>query len=338
MKKILGGILIALSLTYAPVLAADQPQSEKVAETSKSSGIQWSGDIAIKYERDTMEGEDNTDGLIYTLRLNGEKELFHGFSLYTRLGAQYATAPEQSDFNTVAYETDKKGVVAIDLFGLKYHKGAFDYKLGRQDVTIGKTALLYSRSDSNIGVRNFVDGLSFAGTSGKASLNGIFAQEDNDGGNDNRLAAIHGGYNFNKTWNMGVTIGRYINETDDGKNSTHLAVDGTYTIGKHTITAEFAKSNLDGDNKAYAITWEYAFNDKTSAYVKAFRVEPNADMGGQSDFDTNNRGYHYGVIHKFTKDDTVEIKYENQKTLRDDSDHVAGSHNTEVEINLTHSF
>ena len=113
------------------------------------------------------------------------------------------------------------------------------------------------------------------------------AQEDNERAVDNHLYAIHGTYDVNKRMQVGATLGRYVYADDSGQNTTNGAVDAAYKFKKSTFTSELAKSNADKDNKAYAVTWNYAFNDKTAVYVTAFRVEPYADMGQQSDFDNN---------------------------------------------------
>lgn len=350
MKKIMMGTVISLGILCAPVFATDNEAIAAAAVLPTDVGIAgaeekktpeeltWSGDVSIKYERDTMENSPAIDGLMYSFRLNAEKQLSHGFSLYARLGAQYATQPSLGDFNTDAYDVNKKGVIAIDMFGLTYKKGDFSYKLGRQDLTIGATALLYSRSDTNIGIRNFVDGLTVEGNMRNIALTGVAAQEDNDGAADNHLYAIHGTYDVNKRMQVGATLGRYVYADDSGQNTTNGAVDAAYKFKKSTFTAELAKSNADKDNKAYAVTWNYAFNDKTAVYVTAFRVEPYADMGQQSDFDNNNRGFYYGITHQLTKNDSVEVVYKDQKTLRDADDTAGGSHNTKIEATITHSF
>jgi len=61
-------------------------------------------------------------------------------------------------------------------------------------------------------------------------------------------------------------------------------------------------------------------------------------MGQQSDFDNNNRGFYYGITHQLTKNDSVEVVYKDQKTLRDAEDAPSGSHNTKIEATLTHAF
>ncbi len=330
MKKIVPALLVGLSMCMAPTAFADP--------------IQLSGDISVKYEKDTFDGEHDVSGTMSTFRLMAEKDLGAGWSLYARFGAQHANQPGLADYlaDGSVYPEDRKTVGTLDLFGLNYKSGNMTYKMGRQDLTIGTTALLYSRSDSNIGKHNFVDGISAAGKMGIMDVTAVIAQEDNAGSEDNKLCAVRTGYSPNESVNYGITLGRYTYKhktslDDDGNvvnnvDTNNIAVDGTYKFGRNTLTAELAKSNSNNDNKAYAATWNYGFNDKTAVYITGFRVESHADMGQQSDFDNDNRGIYYGVTHQLNKADSLEVVYKQQKTIS------GGEDNSKLEATFTHSF
>ncbi|MEN6414571.1 MAG: hypothetical protein ABFC84_17675, partial [Veillonellales bacterium] len=235
-----------------------------------------------------------------------------------------------ADYNTAAYRDGKKSVIGLDQFGLTYTRDHMVYKIGRQDATVGTTALLYSRSDSNVGKHYFVDGISASGKIGAMDISALLAQEDNAGPDNNRIYAIRTGYSPRDDFNFGLTLGRY--HYDGGENTNHWAVDGTRSFGKHSLTAEYAKSNSSNENKAYAATWNYNCDAKTALYITGFRVETNGDMGQQSDFDNDNRGVYYGVTHQFSDADGVELTYKQQKTIS------GGQDNTKFEATFTHSF
>lgn len=290
--------------------------------------VKITGEVSVKYEKDT---NPDLSGAVSTLKLKGEADLGKGWSLYGRLGIQNATKPDQSDFNLDAYGSDKKSVISFDQFGLNYQGGGLTYKIGRQDATVGTTALLYSRPDSNIGKKNFVDGVSITGKSGVMDISALLAREDNVAGTpDNKIYAFRAGYNPAENVNWGVTLGRY--QDSDNSSTNHWAVDGTYTFGKSSLTGEYTNSNRDAANKAYAMTWNYDFDGKTSAYITGFRVETNADMGGQSDFDNDNRGIHYGLTYKLTDTANLDFVYKDQKSISD------GQKNTAFEAAITYSF
>lgn len=318
MKKTIAIVLTGVSLSMSSMAFAAEP-------------VKLSGDFSVKYERDTARGDSTTSGTMHTFKLMSETDLGDGWSLYARLGAQYATQPTLSDYNVDnVYGVDRNWVAALDQFGLNYKGGNIIYKLGRQDVTVGTTALLYSRADSNIGKRTFVDGLTAAGTMGIVDLAAVIAQEDNAGSKDNKIYAIRTGFNPSQNLNWGFTLGRY-QDSDDG-STNHWAVDGTYKFGKNSWTAEYTKSSSSIDDIAYAANWNYGFDDKTAVYITGFRVETNGDMGKQSDFDNDNKGIYYGVNYKLSDADGVEVVYKDQKVIS------SGQKNTKFEATFTHSF
>ncbi len=319
MKKSIALMLISLSLFAAPVTFAAEP-------------IKLSGDVSIQYERDTAKGDPTLSGTMSTLTLNAESELGNGWSLYTRLGAEYTTQPSLSDnnFNPDAYGPGRKSIATLDQWGVTHKIDNMVYKLGRQDVTIGTTALLYSRSNTNVGKNNFVDGLTASGTAGIVDLSAVIVQEDNPGSQDNKIYALRTGFNPTDRLNWGFTLGRY--QDSENGSTNHWAVDGTYKLDKTSLTGEYTKSSSDVDNKAYATTLNYGFNDKTAVYLTGFRVEANGDMGKQSDFDNDNKGIYYGATYKLNDADGLEVIYKNQKFIS------TGQKNTKLEATFTHSF
>jgi hypothetical protein len=302
--------------------------------TAAFAEVKFSGDISVKYEKDTEDGSDDLSGNISTLKVLAEADLGSNWSFYTRLGAQHVSKVGLGDFiDSGAYDPDKKSVVSLDQFGFVHTGKDFTYKIGRQDVAVGTTALLYSRADSNIGKHNFVDGITASGKSGILDLSAVVAKEDNISGiGDNRIYAVRAGYSPIENLNWGVTLGRFQSKDSGLESTNHWAIDGTYTLGKSSLTAEYTKSNSDSDNKAYATTLGYDFDGKNAVSVTAFRVEPFGDMGGQSDFDNNNRGIHYGVTHQFDDTTGLEIVYKDQKYID------TKVKNTALEATVTYAF
>ncbi|WIW70019.1 porin [Anaerosinus gibii] len=302
MKKIMSMMVAGVIMTTIPVYAAP---------------LEVTGDASIKYQRDTAEGEDTISGTITSIKLMGEIELGSNWSLYGRLGAQTTTNPLLADYNISpeVYGENKKTVATLDQFGFNYQSDELALKIGRQDITIGKTALLYSRPDSNIGKKAFVDGISFAQENESFELSGVIAREDNsDNESKNKIYAMRAGYSPSEDFSYGVTLGRYQGDA----STNHWAADVTYTYGKSSLTAEFAKSNSDSDNKAYAIALNYEFDDKNDISITGFRVEEFASMGQQSDFDFDNRGIHYSLTHKLNDNANVNLVYKDQKTISED--------------------
>ncbi len=318
MKKTVAVMVAGMIMATAPVALA--------------APVKLSGDVAVKYQRDTADGDPATSGSIYTLKLLGEAGLGGGWSLYARLGAQSVTNPLLADFNIApeVYGENKKSVVALDQFGLNYKTDKLTYKLGRQDVAVGVTTLLYHRPDTNIGKKVFVDGLTVAGAVGAVDIAALAAQEDNAAGSyKSKIYALRTGFKPTESFNWGVTLGRFQGETE---STNHWAVDGTYKFGKSSLTAEYTKASSNIANKAYAIVLGYDFDDKTSASITGFRVEEFGSMGGQSEYDANNRGIHYAINRKLSDNAGLELVFKDQKTIS------GGQKNTSFEATVSYSF
>lgn len=312
MKKIIPVMLIGLSISLSPVALADP--------------VQFTGDITVKYEKDTADASPNVSGTMSTIRLNAEKNIGNNWSMYARLGAQNATRTELADYNPDAYH-NKKSAVALDQFGFIYKNDKFTYKLGRQAAAVRADELLYKHD--NIGRTKFVDGLSVSGTIGAMDVFALLAQEDNVGSQDNKISAIRTGYSSTENLNWGVTLRRFQDQSQNDAN--HWEIDGTYKFGKNSLTAEYTSSS-DADSKAYAANWNYAFDNKNSAYITGFSVQPNSYMVNQGEFDIDNRGLYYGIVHQLNGVDAIEVVYKDQRTIS------SGQKNTKFETTFTHTF
>jgi len=314
-KSVITIIVLGLLLTMASVAVA--------------APVEISGDVSVKYEVDTADNTPTESGMMYTFTLKGEKKIGKGLSHYGRLGVQYASNPLVGDYDLPTHQ-DVKAVAAIDQFGMVYKSNKLVYKLGRQDIAVGVTTLLYNRPETKIGTNVFVDGLSVNGSIGLIDVAAVVARENNIWLPNNSLYAIRAGYNLSKNTNLGFTLGQY--QYYNAETTNHWAIDGTIAFEKNRLTAEYTQSNNSQENKAYAITWNYKFNHKTALYVTNFRVEANGDMGKQSEFDNNNRGFYYGITHAFNDKMSLEMVYKEQVFLADNTK------NTKVEVTLINTF
>lgn len=314
-KKLIAVLVSGMIFATVPALAAP---------------LEISGNVTIKYEADSAANMPTQAGTMYTLTLRGEQKLSPNFSVFARLGAQYATNPVLADFDQTTYFDSTKAVVAIDQYGFIYKPGSWTLTLGRQEAIIGTTALLYQRHAENIGKNAFVEGLSVNGKIGAVEVSAIAARENNLWLANNSLYAIRGGVDLAKNLAAGLTLARY--KYYGGDASNHWALDTTAKFGKSTFIAEYTQSSLAADNSAYALTWNYDFNGKTALYVTKFRVGANGDMGGQGEFDNNNRGFYYGLMHAFNDRLSLEVVYKDQVLMSD------SSKNSKWEVFLRNSF
>lgn len=315
MKKLAATLVAGFLLSTAPVTFAEP--------------LAISGTATVKYQ--SVTADDVTEsGTMTTVTIRGEQPLGKQWSVYARLAAQYATNPLLSDYNLDVHGADTKFVAQIDQFGILFKPGDFSFNLGRQEAIVGKTELLYKRSSDNVGYGKFVDGLSFEGKSGKLEMSGIAARENNIGMSNNDLFALRAGYNFTDNLNAGVTWGKY--QVYEGDTTNHWAVDASRKWGKLDFTGEYGQSSVDVDNKAYALSLTYSFDEKTALNITNFRMEQNAAMGGQSEFDADNRGFYYGVTHALNDKWSLEATFKDQMTLS------TGQKNSKLELWVKHGF
>lgn len=301
MKQILVTVIVGLILSNTSVgLAAP---------------LAISGQTILKHQITHTDEPSNETGTMYTFTLRGEQPLNKTTSLFARFAAQYASNRQLADYDFTLNGEERKLVAQIDQYGLLYQTDKRRFLLGRQEAIIGKTALLYSRSETNVGYGKFVDGLSGSVTVNRFEFSGLAARENNLVLANNSLYSLRAGYNFEKTANAGITWGRY--QPHDADSSQHWALDATFTTGKISWFGEYTFSSASDANKAFVVGFNYDFDGKTALYVKNFRVEANGDMGGQSDFDNNNRGFHYGLTHAFNDKLSLEIIYKDQCSLDD---------------------
>ncbi len=312
---------ISAVLAAALLLSTSDPV---FAESFKISGT-----ATVKFEADTADGKTES-GTMTTFTIRGEQVIGKNLSLYARLAAQYASNPNFADYDTGIHGADTKFVTQFDQFGLLFKPGDFSFNLGRQEAVIGKTALLYKRNSENVGAGAFVDGLSLAGNAGKFELSGIAARESNIAFSNNDLYTWRVGYNFSESTNAGVTWGKY--HVFGGDTTKHWMIDATTKWGKLAVTGEYAKSSASNDNQAYAASLNYDFDGKTALNVTNFRMDSLAAMGGQSEFDSDNRGFYYGLTHALSDKWAVEVTYKDQTTLS------TSKKNSKFEVCLKHEF
>lgn len=317
MKKGIAMLLAGLSLMGMPAVNAEP--------------VKITGEAAVKYERDTAQDDPAVSGTMSTLKLKAEAELGSNLSLYARLAAQKATRPALTDFNAAAYAENTKSVAALDRFGLIYKAGSLDYKIGRQSLAIGTEALLYKRDDDNIGKHSVVDGLTATGKIGAIEVSAAAVREDNEAGNPRgKIYALRTGYSPADKLHWGLTLGRYQNAAAGSTN--HWALDGKYEFEKSCFSAQYTTSSQSENNKGYIMNWTYDFNGKTAISLVAFRMEAAGAIGGQSEFDSDNKGFYYGLTHKLSDGACLGVVYKDQRQISD------GKKNAKFEATMNYTF
>ena len=267
--------------------------------------VELDGSASIRYREDGYNGT----GTITRFTLNAKSEIAPNLSLYARFAAENLNNPNVGrDF---AGTKDYTG--EFDQYGLLYSNAGFSYKLGQQAPIIGGLGLLYDAS-GYLGNKDYgvADGINIKGKSGVTSIDFLAAQQNNSGDNDGKIYSTRASYNPVKAVTLGATLAQF---KQSNNNTNYYAADASYTIGKATISGEYAKSNADTNDQAYAIGASYATDAKNSLWVYNYKVEANGNIGGMTTFDSNKKGFYYGADHKFTKDTALHLFYTDRQTL-----------------------
>jgi len=290
-----------------------------------ASPVEFDGTASYRYRADTNDVSSDEKGSIFKLTLGAKTNVAENLDAYARLGIMHLTN-EAVGKDFIGSGKTSEGI--IDQFGFNYSNAGFNYKIGRQSATIGGTALLYN-NNYYVGRHSMVDGINITGKTGVTSIDFIAAEEDN--ASDNRLYGLRASYSPAKDWVVGATLAKYAKES--AADTNHWAVDASYTAGKATYFGEYTKSNASTNNSAYDLGISYAFDDKNSAYVIAYKVEANGDMGAMTDFENNGKGFYYGFDHKFDKATTGSLFFRQRSVVDGDADD-----NTSFRATVTYKF
>lgn len=308
-------------------VAAAMVLSTSACFAAASDAVTVDGSAFYNYRSNTHESLDNDSktGVI----LNFNAPFGEGWSAYGRASFQGSTSNAQ-DFNSNVYNPNGGSgyEASIDQFGFKYANGDNHLKIGRQDAWIGETGLFYDKT-GKFGRQIMVDGLTYTGKSDAWSYKVVAVQEDmNYGGatqvSKNKIYAGHVNYNFTPDFVLGTTFAKYdFDKAESGigpgynynKDFNTWAVNASYNFGATNVFAEYGKTNLDTDNKAYDFGVGYKFDDQNSVSATYFKVENLADMNHNTTFDSHAKGMYYSYTHNFSKNLNVNLFYDDAKDL-----------------------
>lgn len=270
--------------------------------------VEIDGSASFRYRADSNNGvEDN--GNITRVTINAKSEIAKNLSVYARFAAEgLSNRAIGKDF-----AADKDFIGEIDQYGFLYNNAGFNYKIGQQAPVIGGLGLLYDASgylgNKDMGV---ADGVNITGKTGVTSIDFLAAQENNSGNEDGKIYSVRAAYNPTKALTLGATLAQY---KETGSDTNFYSADASYTYGKATYSAAYAKSNANDENKAYALGVSYAPDAKNTVWVYNYKVEENGNIADMTTFDSNMKGFYYGADHSFTKDTALHLFYTDRDTL-----------------------
>ncbi len=301
MKKIITAALAAaMVLTTGAVFAAP---------------VEFDGQVKVQYRSNTADGAPDTQGGIYSFRLNAKTALSNNVDLFARFAAQSLSGDKIGpDFSKAKYGNS---VAVIDQYGIIVKDNDFQYKVGRQGLSISPTALLYS-SEGYIGEKyGLFDGVVATGKSGVTSLQFVAGKGDID--TKDKIYSVHASYSPAKDWTVGGTIAKA--NPNAGSDRTFWGTDVQYTIGKASFVADYLKSDDDIKNDALVLGVTYAFDDKNNLSAYSHKTEANAAI--YTDWDPGEKGAYYIYNHKFDKTTSLNLLYKSNTAIGTDTDNTS---------------
>ncbi len=291
------------------------------AGTVLANPIELSGKINYQHRQNTADGAADSSGNRWQFILNGiAPEVAKNFDVYFRIGGEkFNGTTSLRDFEVFpGQDADDTSVFALDQFGFTYKNAGWNYKVGRQSTFLGATGLIYDDTGA-FGKHIFGDGITAAGKIGATDVKLSATKFDFYGDLDPKLYSAAVSYKPSKNLTVGGTFAKL---SLDGESSNVWAANAAYDLtSKVNVYGEYAKSNEDDQNKAYAFGGSYGFDSKNTFWAAYSRVEENSTFyslpGGiqSTTFDYAGKGMYYGFDHSFDKTTSLSLFYKDMKDI-----------------------
>jgi hypothetical protein len=311
MKKITSTFAAAMILTTGVAFAAP---------------IELDGQVKFQYRSNTRATQPDSQGGIFSFRLNAKTALSNNVDLFARFAAQTLSGDKiGSDFIQNRYGVN--GVAIIDQYGIIIKDKDFQYKVGRQGLSISPTALLYS-SENYIGEEHgFFDGVVATGKSGVTSLQVVTGKSDQS--TKDKVYSLHASYSPVKDWTVGGTIAK--SNPNAGSDKTYWGTDVQYATGKANFVIDYLKSDAVTNNDALVLGVSYAFDPKNTFSAYSHRTGSNSHI--YTDWDPSEKGAYYIYNHTFDRTTALNLLYkDNTKNESDATD------NTSFRASISYKF
>lgn len=288
--------------------------------------IELDGQVKVQYRSNTRENVRDSQGGIFSLRLNAKMALSNSVDVFARFAAQTLSGDKiGSDFMQSKY--GENDIAVIDQYGMIIKDKDFQFKVGRQGLSITPTALLYS-SEGYMGEEHgFFDGVVATGKSGVTSLQVVAGKSDND--TKDKVYSVHASYSPAKDWTVGGTVAK--SDPNAGSDKTYWGTDVQYTTGKASFVVDYLKSDADTNNDALLVGVNYGFDNKNTLSVYSHRTGTNSHI--YTDWDPGEKGVYYVYNHTFDKTTALNLFYKDNT-----GNEVGATDNTSFRASVSYKF
>jgi hypothetical protein len=253
--------------------------------------------------------------------INFKAPLNKGLTAFARIGAQATGDPRIASFEVahrLAGRAIPKKTAEFDQFGVIATTGTVTAKVGRQDLSIGSTGLLYNTT-INVGDTS-VDALKLSSDNGKFTWEAVLAKEREDLAKDNVLNILSLYYKMSKQLTVGV-IGATQEVHSSGMTNHYQAANFKYrATPKLMIHGEFITSDdrsnfhplmprLSEDPTGKSLVADYSFNKRTSVMLCWWDMKYGADISNRSIATIASEGWSAFLKRWLDKTSLLELNY-----------------------------
>lgn len=255
--------------------------------------------------------------------LNFKVTLGDRWSTFARFSAQNAQNPGlfSADYGALKYGGKDQGTY-FDRWGVTYSDGPTRVILGRQDLVIGASGLVYD-------TRSYVGDTSVQGVrvmTKTGDLSWDFAavsekEQDKISGKiyTPNLRSASVSYRLSPQFSLSAA---YVRQTYDGADWTNrfTSTGLTYTPpGKLKLIYERVTTNIEtlpvpaAAPKSWGITGEYRFDKKNMFTVRRHNTEARADISSRNTYPSVSDGWFLDYTHRWDKNTMTDLIYADRK-------------------------
>lgn len=311
-----GLLLLALATQLVPATALC---------AGANDGIEVSGAIIADF-RSTPQWVDRVTGSIVSgdnhaeiFLLNMKAPISDKWNAFARFSAQNAQNPGlfSADFAALKYGGKDQGTY-FDRWGVTYTEGPTRVTLGRQDLVIGASGLLYD-TRAYVGDTS-VQGIRAMSKIGKLSWDLAVAgqrEQDKISGRiySPNLRSMSLQYQLSSQFALGAA---YVRQTFDGTDWANRFTDASITYtppGKFKLIAEKVTTSIETlpvpatSPSSWGITGQYRFDKKNLFTVRRHNTEARADISSRNTYPSLGNGWFFDYTYRLDKNLSVDAIY-----------------------------
>ncbi len=262
----------------------------------------------------------NASNLAAALVLNFREPLDKDLTAFARVGAETTGNPRITSFDAAHYFTGSavKESAEVDQFGFVWKNKQTTAKIGRQDLSVGATGLLYDTT-AYIGDTS-IDAIRVKGNTDKLAWDAVAAKQLEEAAKGNQLFVLSASYKFSKQLTIGLTGARQ-KLSSTGTMIHYRDVSVEYQLNaKLVLLSDMINSDdrrnlspllpqLTKDPSGEGVLAEYSFDRRNAIRVGWWKLNYGADISNRTAATIASSGWAFFLRHRLDKTSLVELNY-----------------------------